>query len=140
MCQERLRIGGQVQEAIRQDSCRCSSRQDHDLALANKKGSIHFQALEEKLDGSFDIVEAIHWWSAGGELDERVAEVVCNLLRVARVDLPVYAVAQLRIGWQLGGFSLPALHSKLSYSLSQFQSSAPEVTARRAEELQRPHA
>ena len=52
-------------------------------------------------------------WTACGDVDECVLRVASALLRVEPTGLPVGAIAQLRLHWNMGGFSLPSAQGKL---------------------------
>ena len=94
--------------------------------------------LNVALDFDSHCIIAQSLWAAAGKFDERVLEVVGRMLRVSEGQLPVYAAAQLRLGWKLGGWSLPSLQGKLRYSFLHFLSSAPEAALHCAEALCRP--
>ena len=94
--------------------------------------------LNVALDFDSHCIVAQSLWAAAGKFDERVLEVVGRMLRVSEGNMPVYAAAQLRLCWKLGGWSLPSLQGKLRYSFLHFLSSAPEATLHCAEALCRP--
>ena len=77
-------------------------------------------------------------WTACGDVDECVLRVVSALLRVQPSELPVSAIAQLRLHWNLGGFSSPSAQGKLSHHFLEFLAVAPEATLRLSEWLQLP--